>query len=184
MSNFVSFLENLNLREKILFAILLGLMGVFVGFKFYENFLEQFVEETIGLNIETLQEKKIQINNLSEGENSLKSEIDGQNLRLKEYQKRLMIFSKNYEEYLDFVEFLSKKYGLVIKNVQNSYGDSDFFQKHRLNLELSGDFSKLLFFIQELENSSFVFVFDTVEFQNTKTLTLRLHLDLEFVVLK
>lgn len=184
MGNFVTYLENLNLREKIFFAILMGILGIFLALKFYENFFEHFVEEIASLNVENLQEKKAQINDLMRRKNDLKIEIDAQNLSLRNHQKSLMIFAKNYEDYLDFIELLSKKYGLILKNLQNSYEDGDFFQRHRLNLELNGEFSELLFFIQELENSHLVFVFESIKFQNTKSLALSLHLNLQFVVLK
>lgn len=184
MSNFVAFLENLNLREKILFAILLGFLGIFLAFKLYESFSGRFLEEIIGLSGEALLEKKSQINHLEKVKKSLKIEIEEQNLRLEDGRQKMAFFSKNYEDYLDFIELLSRKHHLLITHLQNTYKDEKLLQKYFLDLELSGDFFKLLSFIYELENSNFTFKFESIEFHNTKALNLSLHLNLVLITLK
>ncbi|MBS4236139.1 hypothetical protein [Campylobacter vulpis] len=184
MSNFVAFLENLNLREKILFALLLGFLGIFLAFKFYESFSGRFLEEIIGLSGETLLEKKVQINYLENVEKNFKIEIKEQNLRFEDNRQKIAFFSKNYGDYLDFIELLSRKHHLLIDHLQNSHKDEKLLQKYLLNLELSGEFSKLLLFIYELENSNFAFKFESIEFHNTKVLSLSLHLNLILITLK
>ncbi|EAJ7577453.1 hypothetical protein KJQ83_08075 [Campylobacter upsaliensis] len=184
MSNLIAFLENLNLREKILFAILLGFLGIFLAFKLYESFSGRFLEEIIGLNGETLLERKSQIKHLENVEKNLKIELKEQNLKLEEGLGKIAFFSKNYEDYLDFIELLSRKHHLLINHLQNTYKDEKLLQKHFLDLELSGDFLKLLLFIYELENSNFAFKFESIELQNAKALSLSLHLNLTLITLK
>ncbi|HEF3569763.1 TPA: hypothetical protein R9126_001443 [Campylobacter upsaliensis] len=85
---------------------------------------------------------------------------------------------------MDFIEFLSRKHHLLINHLQNTHKDEKLLQKHFLDLELSGDFLKLLLFIYELENSNFAFKFESIELQNAKALSLSLHLNLTLITLK
>ncbi|WP_171050523.1 hypothetical protein [Campylobacter helveticus] len=177
-------LENLALREKILALILLSILGVFVAFKTYEAVFQDFFEQNTHFDSSLLNENKRQILHLKSLENELNQSVLRQNLILENHKNENSYLVKNYEDYLKSIENLSKKHNLLIKNLKSSHNTHEHFQIFRLNLELSGEFPKLLLFIKELENLDFIFAFESIEFQNTKGLNLSIHLDLKFVSLK
>lgn len=182
MDDVIELLENLTSREKKFLVIFLGSLGVFFGLKFYENFLEPSIKEITTLNSEVIWKKKSEMSAISSKKEALEHDIKEQKLKIQNYQEKIIFFNKSYEDYLKFIQSLSKKYNLTIKTLNDSHHNDKAFQKHRLKIELVGKFTEFLLFILELENANFVF--ENIELQNVKGLNLELHLMLQFVSLK
>ena len=82
MDKIVLFLENLSLREKILFLSFLALLGIFLGFKTYEGFLKSFFDEIISLDEQELLEKREQNFILQKDKITLEKELQTQKEKL------------------------------------------------------------------------------------------------------
>ncbi len=175
------FLENLNLREKILFLCFLALFGIFLAFKTYEGFLKDFFSEVTSLDERDLSEKKEEFASLQKDKKSLEKELEIQKEKLEFYENKMQIFRQNSQNYLKELESLSQKYKLEIQNLQSSISDKQYFEKIILTLKLQGDLNSLLNLIGDLENLNYNFHF--IEFE-TSGLSLVLKTELSFIILK
>ena len=157
MDKIVLFLENLSLREKILFLSFLALLGIFLGFKTYEGFLKSFFDETMNFNEQELLEKREQNFILQKDKITLEKELQAQKETLDFYENKMKIFNQNIENHLSELESLAQKYGLSVKKLQDSYKEEKDFKKYHLFLEFEGEFKSLLQLIQDLENLNYEF---------------------------
>ena len=157
MDKIVLFLENLSLREKILFLSFLALLGIFLGFKTYEGFLKSFFDEIISLDEQELLEKREQNFILQKDKITLEKELQTQKEKLNFYENKMKILNQNIENHLSELESLAQKYGLNVKKLQDSYKEEKDFNKYHLFLEFEGEFKSLLKLIQDLENLNYQF---------------------------
>lgn len=182
MNKISLFLENLSLREKILFLVFLALLGIFLGFKSYEGYLKDFFDEIISLDEQELLEKKEQNFILQKDKMKLEKELELLKQSLESYHFKTQIFNVSYENYIAKLEQLTQKYKLKIKDSQSFENEEKYFKKYDLILQIEGEFEPLLEFIQELENSNPPFKLESIELENTHNLNLNLNLKIAFII--
>lgn len=180
MSKIESFLENLNPREKFLFACFICLCALFLAFKIHDSFLQDIFQKTlIKHNYLPLNEAKIENSHLKETEAKLTKQIKIEEEKLKYYKEKLHLFS--YDK-----DFLSKKINelssnLTLNEMEFSQENKNFIHYNYISLSFNGDFRNLLDFIQNLENLPMALKIDKIKLYNTQGLKLRLDLRLEFI---
>ncbi|TKX32291.1 hypothetical protein [Campylobacter aviculae] len=178
------FLENLNSREKLLIAIIVVLMAVFLAFKM--NYLASsfFFNHNIFIHSVNIEKERSINQNLEQKIQKLNQTLHQIQNKTLVYEQYLVLFQKKYDQYLKNIEVLASKNKINIKNITQMTN----IQKNRLNnyklfVESYGNFHALLSFIKDLENSNFYYQFNIIEMQNINSLNLELNLNISFLLL-
>lgn len=174
--------KNLNLREKILLLIFLVIFAFFLAFKTYE-FLFVFIDE-LSIDEQNIYNQKTELSNLKTKQKELQDILAKQTEKISLYNKQINKFKHNYEEYIEEIEILAKKYNIIFENIQNSHTEFNYIQKYNVFLIARGDFKNLLEFILALESSKFYLNIKSIDIENLKSINLELKLILNFIILK
>ncbi|TKX31971.1 hypothetical protein [Campylobacter estrildidarum] len=178
------FLENLNLREKVLIAIIVVLLAVFLAFKADHLFSNLFFNQDIFIDNINTEKEQLDNKNLEQKIQKLNQELQQIQNQILIYKQYLNSFRKENNQYLNNINLLASKNKINIKNITQTVNtQKNQLNKYELFLEAYGNFNELMSFIKVLENSDFYYQLNTIEIQNINTLNLELSLDISFLTL-
>ncbi|EFC33323.1 hypothetical protein C414_000040083 [Campylobacter jejuni subsp. jejuni 414] len=173
-------MQNLNSREKFLFACFICLCALFLAFKIHDSFLQDIFQKTlVEHNHLPLNEVKIENSYLKETKVKLTKQIKTEEEKLKYYKEKLHLFSYDKDFFIKKINNLSSN--LIINEIKFSKENKNFIYYNYVLLSLNGDFKDLLNFIQNLENLPMALEIDKIKLYNTQGLKLRLDLMLKFI---
>ncbi|EAL0991971.1 hypothetical protein LAI83_001003, partial [Campylobacter coli] len=101
--------------------------------------------------------------------------------KIKSYENYLNVFNKNHETYIKNLQNLALENNLWISNIEWLQSEENSYRK--ISLNIFGDFSPILSFMKQLENSDLHYQIHKFEIDNTTSLNLHLKLTLSFISL-
>lgn len=171
------YLNNLNLREKVLLFIATLLLGAFLGFKMSQSVLEAFFD----YDLLALNEQKRQ----AQDAKSLHTLTQRQKLELDELKNFLSHFNAQHKAYLDEIYALANKENITFTSIKNSTNKDKLLNIHSSFIEFESGFYSCLAFLQGIEHSPLFFEFKELKLtKNEETKKLKAFIHLRFVSIK
>lgn len=177
------FLENLNLREKLLIIIITILFAIFLAFKIEPLFINSFFNHNIFIHNIDIKKEQAANQNLEQ-----KIQISNQKLQQIQnktlvYEQYLSLFQKKYDQYLKNIKTLALNNKIEIKKISQTKIQKNNINHYKIFIKTYGNFNALLSFIKDLENSNFYYQINIIEMQNLTSLQLELNLEISIICL-
>ncbi|EAV9659066.1 hypothetical protein LU152_000072 [Campylobacter coli] len=181
MNQIEQFLENLSSREKILIYLTTILLAILLSFHFYHSYLKSFFNHEFFIQSSDMDKIITTNQDLNQQIKQLEKELVFIQDKIKSYENYLNVFNKNHETYIKNLQNLALENNLWISNIEWLQSEENSYRK--ISLNIFGDFSPILSFMKQLENSDLHYQIHKFEIDNTTSLNLHLKLTLSFISL-
>lgn len=181
MNQIEQFLENLSSREKILIYLTTILLAILLSFHFYHSYLKSFFNHEFFIQSNDMDKIITTNQDLNQQIKQLEKELVFIQDKIKSYENYLNVFNKNHETYIKNLQNLALENNLWISNIEWLQSEENSYRK--ISLNIFGDFSPILSFMKQLENSDLHYQIHKFEIDNTTSLNLHLKLTLSFISL-
>ncbi|EDO6743171.1 hypothetical protein FVY51_00325 [Campylobacter coli] len=179
MNQIEQFLENLSSREKILIYLTTILLAILLSFHFYHSYLKSFFNHEFFIQSNDMDKIITTNQDLNQQIKQLEKELVFIQDKIKSYENYLNVFNKNHETYIKNLQNLALENNLWISNIEWLQSEENSYRK--ISLNIFGDFSPILSFMKQLENSDLHYQIHKFEIDNTTSLNLHLKLTLSFI---
>ncbi|MGJ0113374.1 hypothetical protein [Campylobacter molothri] len=174
-------LENLNLREKFLIAIIIVLLAIFLAFKVESLFINSFFNHNIFIHDIDIKKEQSINQNLEQKLQILNQKLQQIQNKTLIYEQYLSLFQKKYDQYLKNIQTLASNNKIEIENITQTKIQKNNIDRYDFFIKTYGNFNALLSFIKDLENSNFYYQINTIEMQNLRSLKLELNLEISTI---
>ncbi|EAH9557137.1 hypothetical protein FNO89_03655 [Campylobacter coli] len=181
MNQIEQFLENLSPREKILIYLTTILLAILLSFHFYHSYLKSFFNHEFFIQSNDMDKIITTNQDLNQQIKQLEKELVFIQDKIKSHENYLNVFNKNHETYIKNLQNLALENNLWISNIEWLQSEENSYRK--ISLNIFGDFSPILSFMKQLENSDLHYQIHKFEIDNTTSLNLHLKLTLSFISL-
>ncbi|WP_273402587.1 hypothetical protein [Campylobacter avium] len=156
------YLNKLNNREKALLAVLNIIFAVFLALYFQDD--SKNLNDTTNLK-------------------DLQANLSEQREKIEDLNSILKHFKPSYKNILDELYSLAQQHSLAFLSIKNSSNQEKYINKYTILIELESDFSKIIYFIQALQGSKYVFLMPEISLNKEENL-LKAQIKLELLSLK